>query len=101
MTAYMIPSAAIYCAYVVSREHKRLAEVWLERLETGAELPAGHPITKLRRKLADLRKAGASRHEQMEAYFAGWDAFRREPRITGVEGAKRVHHHPRLAAAEA
>lgn len=101
MTPYMIPSAAIYCAYVVTREHKRLAEVWLERLETGAELPAGHPITKLRRKLADLRKAGSSRQEQMEAYFTAWDAFRREPRIAGVEGAKRVHRHPRLVAEEA
>ena len=53
--------------------------MFLDRLETAANLPAGHIILRLRDRLIDLRKA--DQNTQIDEILAAWDRFQKRPGI--------------------
>jgi hypothetical protein len=79
MVRYGRSSAMIYAAYRIRRDDPVLGEVFLERLETAANLPAGHLILRLRDRLLDLRKA--DQNAQIDEVLAAWEKFRKKPGI--------------------
>jgi hypothetical protein len=72
-------SALVYAAYRVMRVNPVLGRVFLDRLETGANLPAGHIVLKLRDRLIDLRKA--DQNTQIDEILAAWQRFQKRPGI--------------------
>jgi hypothetical protein len=54
-----------------------LGERFLDRLETGANLPGGHVILRLRDRLLDLRKA--DQNAQIDEILSAWAKFRKQP----------------------
>ena len=72
-------SALVYAAYRVLRDDSTLGQVFLNRLETAANLPAGHVILRLRDRLIDLRKA--DQNTQIDEILAAWERFRKRPGI--------------------
>jgi hypothetical protein len=72
-------SALIYVASRIMRDDAALGSVFLDRLETAANLPAGHLILRLRDRLIDLRKA--DQEEQINEILAGWEKFRKRPNL--------------------
>jgi hypothetical protein len=83
MVRYGRSSAMLYAAHRVLRDDPRLGQVFLDRLETAANLPAGHLILRLRDRLLDLRKA--DQNAQVDEILAVWPRFRKRPGIR-VEG---------------
>ncbi|HQT76103.1 MAG TPA: hypothetical protein PLD10_03540 [Rhodopila sp.] len=79
MVRYGRSSAMVYAAYRVLRDDPTLGEVFLDRLETAANLPAGHVILRLRDRLIDLRKA--DQNAQIDEILGAWAKFRKNPRI--------------------
>jgi hypothetical protein len=79
LVRYGRSSALVYAAHRVLRDDAALGQVFLDRLETGANLPAGHVILKLRDRLLDLRKA--DQNTQIDEVLATWDKFRKKPGI--------------------
>jgi hypothetical protein len=73
------PSALIYAAHRILRDDPRLGQVFLDRLETAANLPAGHLILRLRDRLIDLRKA--DQDVQIDEILAAWAKFRKKPNL--------------------
>jgi hypothetical protein len=72
-------SALVYAAYRIMRGNPALGQVFLDRLETAANLPAGHMILRLRDRLIDLRKA--DQNTQIDEILAVWDRFQKRPGI--------------------
>jgi len=72
-------SAMLYVAHKILRDDPRLGRVFLDRLESAADLPAGHMILKLRDRLLDLRKA--DQNSQINEVLAVWEKFRKRPGI--------------------
>lgn len=72
-------SALAYAAYRILRDDPNLGKVFLDRLETAANLPAGHIILRLRDRLIDLRKA--DQNAQIDEVLAAWARFRKKPGI--------------------
>ena len=68
-----------YGAYVVERADPVLGRDFLRALETGAELPARHPILALRRQLQRQRRDKAPQDEQLATLLAGWERYRAKP----------------------
>ena len=68
-------SALVYAAYRIQRDNAALGAIFLDRLETGANLPAGHLILKLRDRLIDLRKA--DQNTQIDEILAAWGRFQK------------------------
>jgi hypothetical protein len=68
-----------YGAYVIEREDPVLAASFLAGLETGANLPPGHPILLLRRTLQRLRRNKAPQDEQLAVLLEGWARFKSRP----------------------
>jgi hypothetical protein len=79
MVRYGRASALAYAAYKVLRDDPQMGKVFLDRLETAANLPPGHIIIKLRDRLIDLRKADQS--NQIDEVLNAWEKFRRKPGI--------------------
>jgi hypothetical protein len=79
LVRYGRASALVYAAYRIMRGNPALGRVFLERLETAANLPAGHIILKLRDRLIDLRKA--DQNTQIDEILAAWDRFQKRPGI--------------------
>jgi hypothetical protein len=79
LVRYGRSSALVYAAYRVLRDDPRLGAVFLERLETAANLPAGHVILRLRDRLIDLRKA--DQNAQIDEILGAWERFRKRPGI--------------------
>jgi hypothetical protein len=79
LVRYGRASALVYAAYRVLRDDPGLGRVFLERLETAANLPAGHVILRLRDRLIDLRKA--DQNTQIDEILAAWERFRKRPGI--------------------
>jgi len=79
MVRYGRSSALAYAAYRILRDDPRMGEVFLDRLETAANLPAGHMIIRLRDRLIDLRKA--DQNSQIDEVLATWEKFRKKPGI--------------------
>jgi hypothetical protein len=79
LVRYGRSSALVYAAYRVMRDDPQLGQVFLDRLETAANLPAGHIILRLRDRLIDLRKA--DQNAQIDEILAAWERFRKRPGI--------------------
>jgi hypothetical protein len=79
LVRYGRASALAYAAYRIMRDNPRLGRVFLERLETAANLPAGHVILRLRDRLIDLRKA--DQNAQIDEILAAWEKFQKRPGI--------------------
>jgi hypothetical protein len=79
LVRYGRSSALAYAAYKVMRDDPRLGKIFLERLETAANLPAGHIILRLRDRLIDLRKA--DQNSQIDEILNAWERFRKRPGI--------------------
>jgi hypothetical protein len=80
MVRYGRSSAMLYAAHRVLRDDPVLGRVFLDRLETAADLPAGHLILRLRDRLLDLRKA--DQNAQVDEILAAWPRFRKRPGIS-------------------
>ena len=65
-----------YAAYVIERADPVLGREFLRAVETGAELPVGHPILSLRRQLQRLRREKATQDQQLATLLAGWERYR-------------------------
>ena len=79
MVRYGRASALAYAAYKVLRDDPRMGQVFLDRIETAANLPPGHIIIRLRDRLIDLRKA--DQNSQIDEILAAWEKFQRKPGI--------------------
>ena len=79
-----------YFAFVVERDNPALASVFLNGLETGADLPRGHPILALRTTLLRLRGESASQEQQMAALLDGWRRFKLHAAEAGRGGPQRA-----------
>lgn len=79
LVRYGRASALVYAGYHVMRANAALGSVFLDRLETAANLPAGHIILKLRDRLIDLRKA--DQNTQIDEILAAWERFQKRPGI--------------------
>ena len=76
-------SWAMWLAYWILRDDAELGPVFLERLESGADLPAGHVILKLRRKLMGYREKRVAPSQAKDAVLEAWREFRRVPGLRG------------------
>ena len=81
LVRYGRSSAILYAAHRVLRDDVHLGAIFLDRFETGAELPAGHVILKLRERLIDLRDGGTDQNTQIDEILLAWDRFRKKPGI--------------------
>lgn len=56
------------------------AEVFLERVIDGAELPARHPVLGFRARIANAKAAGErlTEHQQLALMISAWNAFRED-----------------------
>lgn len=79
LVRYGRSSALVYAAYRVMRDDPALGAVFLDRLETAANLPAGHIILRLRDRMIDLRKA--DQNAQIDEILSAWERFRKRPGI--------------------
>ena len=79
LVRYGRASALVYAAYRIIRGNPTLGRVFLDRLETAANLPAGHIILKLRDRMIDLRKA--DQNTQIDEILAAWERFQKRPGI--------------------
>jgi hypothetical protein len=79
MVRYGRASALAYAAYKILRDDPQMGKVFLDRLETAANLPPGHIIIRLRDRLIDLRKA--DQNNQIDEVLNAWEKFRRKPGI--------------------
>jgi hypothetical protein len=78
-------SVLTYAAYCIERDDLELGRVFLEHFETGADLPRGHLILELRRRLQVLRRERASQEEQLKEILQAWERFRQKPDL-GSQG---------------
>lgn len=60
------------------------AEVFLQRIADGAELPAGHPVLGFRARLANAKAAGErlNEHQQLALMISTWNAFREDRKMS-------------------
>jgi hypothetical protein len=79
LVRYGRASALVYAAYRIIRGNPDLGRVFLDRLETAANLPAGHIILRLRDRMIDLRKA--DQNTQIDEILAAWERFQKRPGI--------------------
>ncbi|WP_158537160.1 histidine kinase dimerization/phosphoacceptor domain -containing protein [Humitalea rosea] len=76
MVAYGRASVMGYGAFVIEREDPAQAGIFLRALDTGADLPGGHPILTLRTQMQRLRRERASQEEQLAALLNGWQRYK-------------------------
>lgn len=81
MVRYGRSSAMLYAAHRVLRDDPQLGALFLDRFETGAELPAGHPILRLRDRLLSLRDVKADQNAQIDEVLGAWERFRKKPGV--------------------
>jgi hypothetical protein len=72
-------SVMAYAAYCIERDNHALGTVFLERFETGADLPRGHLILDLRKRMQVLRRERASQEEQLKEFLQAWARFKERP----------------------
>jgi len=84
LVRYGRSSALLYAAHTVMRQDARVGAVFLDRLESAANLPPGHMILRLRDRLLDLRRA--DQNTQADEILGVWQRFRRRPGIAVPAG---------------
>ncbi|MCI0754775.1 ParB/RepB/Spo0J family partition protein [Teichococcus vastitatis] len=72
-------SVLAYAAYCIERDNPELGQVFLDRFETGADLPRGHLILELRKRMQSLRRERASQDEQLRELLSAWARFKEKP----------------------
>jgi hypothetical protein len=72
-------SVLTYAAYCIERDDPELGRVFLERFETGADLPRGHLILELRKRMQIMRRERTSQDEQLKELLAAWERFKEKP----------------------
>jgi len=72
-------SVLTYAAYCIERDDPELGRVFLERFETGADLPRGHLILELRKRMQIMRRERTSQDEQIKELLAAWERFKEKP----------------------
>lgn len=79
-------SVLAYAAYCIERDDPELGRVFLERFETGADLPRGHLILELRKRMQVLRRERTSQEEQLREILSSWARFREKPDLERLNG---------------
>lgn len=72
-------SVLTYAAYRIERENPELGRTFLERFETGADLPRGHLILELRRRMQVLRRERVSQEVELREFMQAWERFQEKP----------------------
>lgn len=72
-------SVLTYAAYCIERDDPELGRIFLERFESGADLPRGHLILELRRRMQILRRERTSQEEQLRELLSAWNRFKEKP----------------------
>jgi len=72
-------SVLTYAAYCIERDDPELGRIFLERFESGADLPRGHLILELRRRMQILRRERTSQEEQLRELMSAWARFKEKP----------------------
>lgn len=72
-------SVMAYAAYCIERDNPELGRVFLERFETGADLPRGHLILELRKRMQILRRERAGQEDQLKEFLGAWARFKDRP----------------------
>lgn len=93
-------SLMTYIAYhVLSSAHKKLAEEFLEKLETGADISSGSPLLKLRNKLLSIRGSATVTHrtDVLRELLAGWESFLEFNKAKSKPAPKRKATGPKRA----
>jgi hypothetical protein len=73
-------SQAAFLHYLVSRTDREAADLFIEKLATGAELKVTDPIYRARERLLSPRM---TKYERMELLFRTWNAWRRRGTVRG------------------
>lgn len=72
-------SVMTYAAYRIERENPELGRIFVERFETGADLPRGHLILELRRRMQVLRRERVSQDVELREMLQAWERFQEKP----------------------
>lgn len=80
-------SVLAYAAYCIERDDPALGRVFLERFETGADLPRGHLILELRKRMQILRRERVSQDDQLKEMLGAWTRFRENPDLDRLKRA--------------
>ncbi|MFC3126141.1 hypothetical protein ACFOD4_13820 [Pseudoroseomonas globiformis] len=72
-------SVLAYAAYCIERDDPELGRIFLERFETGADLPRGHLILELRKRMQILRRERTGQDDQLREVLSAWARFREHP----------------------
>ncbi len=72
-------SVLAYAAYCIERDDPELGRIFVERFESGADLPRGHLILELRKRLQILRRERTSQEEQLRELLQAWARFKEKP----------------------
>ncbi|WP_431282437.1 sensor histidine kinase [Humitalea sp. 24SJ18S-53] len=84
MLAFGRASVMGYGAFVIERDRPDLAPGFLKAIQTGADLPEGHPILALREALQRLRRDRAPQDDQLAALLSGWERFKAHAAMRGL-----------------
>jgi len=79
-------SVLAYAAYCIERDDPELGRIFLERFETGADLPRGHLILELRKRMQVLRRERTSQEEQFRELMNAWARFKERPDLERLNG---------------
>jgi len=80
-------SVLAYAAYCIERDSPELGRVFLERFETGADLPRGHLILELRKRMQILRRERVSQEDQLKEMLGAWARFKDHPDLDRLKRA--------------
>lgn len=80
-------SVLAYAAYCIERDDPELGRVFLERFETGADLPRGHLILELRKRMQIMRRERTSQDEQLKELLGAWERFKQNPDLDRLKRA--------------
>ena len=80
-------SVLAYAAYCIERDDPELGRIFLERFETGADLPRGHLILELRKRMQIMRRERTSQEEQLKELLGAWARFKENPDLERLKRA--------------
>jgi hypothetical protein len=80
-------SVLAYAAYCIERDDPEMSRVFLERFETGADLPRGHLILELRKRMQIMRRERTSQEEQLKELLGAWARFKESPDLERLKRA--------------
>lgn len=78
-------SVLTYGAYRIERDNPELGRIFLERFESGANLPRGHLILELRRRMQLMRRERVSQDIELRELLGAWEQFRQKPDLEKLD----------------